>query len=79
MPIINYSCESCGKEFAKIFFDPNDAPKRCPVCDSYTIRELGDAFHADPGMLARYACDSCDSCDTCETCSGDSERSVKFG
>jgi putative FmdB family regulatory protein len=76
MPILNYTCENCGKEFAKIFFDIKDAPNRCPVCDSYSITELGEAFRYDPSILARFACEACDSCDSSGPCSSDNNRSV---
>lgn len=65
MPILKYNCTHCGKEFAKIFLNPEDAPRKCPVCGTEHLVELGDAFSYDEKSLNRYACVSC------ETCGGD--------
>lgn len=67
MPIINYKCNDCGKDFAKIFVEPNGAPKICPVCSSTTITELGSAFSTDFNAFARLSCESCGTCDSCGT------------
>ena len=40
MPILKYKCAGCGKEFAKIFFNPEDAPRHCPVCGDGNIEEV---------------------------------------
>ncbi|MCL5125019.1 MAG: hypothetical protein M1511_11075 [Deltaproteobacteria bacterium] len=73
MPILNYLCEHCGKEFAKIFVDVENAPKRCPVCRSDRIVERGNAFKSDPVLVARLMSESCDTCDSCFSC-GDHAR-----
>ncbi|MGC8660004.1 MAG: FmdB family zinc ribbon protein [Desulfomonilaceae bacterium] len=75
MPILNYLCEDCGKEFAKIFVDVENAPKQCPVCKSDRLVERGDAFRADPGLFTRLTSESCDTCDSCFTC-GENVRSA---
>lgn len=63
MPILNYRCQECGKEFAKILLNPDSAPKRCPVCGAAGPVELGPAFRQDTLSLERTMCMSCDSCD----------------
>lgn len=73
MPILKFHCNDCEKEFAKIFFSPEQAPKTCTVCGSENIREQGAAFHADAQTAARSLGASCDptgeSCgDGCGTC-----------
>jgi putative FmdB family regulatory protein len=62
MPITRYTCQSCGNEFAKIYFTPEGAPKRCPACSSEDFLENGDAFVVDPEVAARTLCVSCESC-----------------
>jgi putative FmdB family regulatory protein len=65
MPILNFKCGDCGKEFAKIFFDPETAPKACPVCGGANLSAIGQAF--DPNARSEQGL-LCTSCDTCETC-----------
>ena len=62
MPISRYKCRKCGKEFAKIYFNLEDAPQKCPVCDAPSLEELGAAFHPDARQMERALCVSCDSC-----------------
>lgn len=79
MPITNYVCESCGKKFAKIFFDMKNAPQKCPVCDSDRIRDIGEAFDSDPALFARLNLGSCDSCESCSSCGDHDWKSVRSG
>lgn len=76
MPILKYKCRECGKEFAKIFSDPSQAPKECTVCRAPDPEELGNAFHTDPQSWARHFCTDCDSCEaeggSCATVVGSS-------
>jgi putative FmdB family regulatory protein len=62
MPILKYQCRDCGNEFAKIFFDPKDAPRACPVCGAEELRELGEAFDYEGISPQRRACISCEAC-----------------
>ena len=64
MPVLKYHCHNCGNEFAKIFFNPEQAPKVCPVCEAPNPDELGPAFNQDTGSITRAMCGSCDSCGT---------------
>jgi putative FmdB family regulatory protein len=69
MPILNYKCRECGKEFAKIFFTEGQAPGVCPVCRATGIEELGPAFNPDRELLARLMGVSCETCGDEGSCS----------
>ncbi|MCA1959180.1 MAG: zinc ribbon domain-containing protein [Desulfomonile sp.] len=60
MPITRYRCRSCGKEFVKIFFEPENAPRACTVCGAVDLEDMGPAF--DATARPRFACASCISC-----------------
>ncbi len=68
MPILKYTCNECGKEFAKIIVKPEFAPKECPVCGHEGIVEAGNAFKVDKEQIARAMGMSCDSCDEDAAC-----------
>ncbi|MEI8182870.1 MAG: FmdB family zinc ribbon protein [Desulfomonile sp.] len=69
MPILKYKCNECGKEFTKIFVNPEKAPRECPVCGSANPEEVGAAFNAEDKSLDRFFCVSCDSCGDESACS----------
>ncbi|MBM4326483.1 MAG: zinc ribbon domain-containing protein [Deltaproteobacteria bacterium] len=62
MPILKYRCSVCEKEFAKIFFRPEAAPRACPVCGAKDPIEMGPAFDSGEQSIARAMCGSCDAC-----------------
>lgn len=62
MPVINYKCSACGKEFAKLFFHEEDAAKICPVCKATDLRELGLAFPEYTESMERFLSVSCEGC-----------------
>lgn len=68
MPILSYRCNECGKEFSKIFFNLERAPRRCPVCGTENLSELGPTFEADEKTVARVFGVSCEGCgdEACE-------------
>ena len=68
MPITKYRCEECGNEFAKIFFTPEQAPRKCPACGTENIVGLGEAFEPDTQQAQRAMCISCDSCSEENSC-----------
>jgi putative FmdB family regulatory protein len=71
MPIVNYKCGSCGKEFAKLFFDEDKAPRVCPVCKSAELEMLGGAFPEDSDTARRFLRASCEECgDDCGSAPG---------
>lgn len=69
MPIINYKCKECGKEFSKIFFTAENAPRQCPVCGASNPEELGPTFQADEQTARRVMGVSCESCVDAGSCS----------
>jgi putative FmdB family regulatory protein len=62
MPILNYKCSHCSKEFSKILVDPKKYPKYCPVCGAANPQEQGTTFNTESKSLERLLCLSCDSC-----------------
>jgi putative FmdB family regulatory protein len=62
MPVVNYKCVACGKEFAKLFFDDKKAAKACPVCKATELSELGLAFPEVNESMERFMSVSCDGC-----------------
>jgi putative FmdB family regulatory protein len=72
MPILTYKCLECGKEFAKIVFKPEDAPKTCLVCEGTELEVGGPAFDANTRSLGSLMCESCDTCDITSSCSSGS-------
>lgn len=70
MPIIRYKCRECGKEFSKIFFTTENAPRECPVCRATNLDELGPTFQADDQTAQRVMGVSCETCADAGSCSG---------
>lgn len=70
MPIKRYRCRACGKEFAKIFFQADQAPRACTVCHAEDLEDLGQAFEAS--CSPRFACASCATCGPDGSCSTES-------
>lgn len=77
MPIYEYFCEDCGKEFEEFIFSDRDEV-RCPQCDGERARKMisrcrtrmgGDISPAGPSgdMGGSGGCSSCGggSCGTC--------------
>lgn len=62
MPIVNYRCGSCGKEFAKLFFSDDNRPKECPVCKAADLTDLGLAFPEYDESAERFMSVSCEGC-----------------
>jgi len=40
MPIFEYKCEKCGKEFEEIVFGSGDGEVKCPACGSSKTGKL---------------------------------------
>jgi putative FmdB family regulatory protein len=74
MPISKFRCSKCAKDFAKIFFRPEDAPGRCPVCGAPDPIEVGPAFSYEGKSLDRLMSVACGTCGE-EHCCGDSSSS----
>ena len=45
MPLYEYSCNKCGKQFEKLVSMSNrDKPQKCPSCDSEDTQKLMSTF-----------------------------------
>jgi len=64
MPIFEYACTSCGREFERLVRPSSPAPQ-CPDCRSEAVRKKLSAFApltgggAAPAMAPAGACGSC--------------------
>jgi putative FmdB family regulatory protein len=68
MPILKYRCTVCGKEFAKIFFKPENSPRQCPVCAAPLPQEIGPAFDHDLRSSNKLVCGTCQACEEQASC-----------
>jgi putative FmdB family regulatory protein len=57
MPIYEYKCERCGKEFERVVFSSDSDHQACPVCGCAETRKLVSVF-ASRG-LSREAVGGC--------------------
>ena len=62
MPILNYKCNNCGNTFPKLVLAPDNAPRKCPACDSADPEYVGEAFSVDEKDMIRRSCMTCDAC-----------------
>lgn len=62
MPIYEYACTSCGKEFEKLVRQSSPAPE-CPDCHSVDLRKKLSTFAA--GHSAAGASELPAACGTC--------------
>jgi putative FmdB family regulatory protein len=69
MPIYEYQCEECTKEFEDLILAGCSEPDTCPQCGSHRITRLVSTFGFVGGSAggAKSACASCSSgrCNTC--------------
>lgn len=63
MPIYEYACAACGKEFEKLVRQSSPAPE-CPVCHSTDLCKKLSAFNAGSGSVA-VASDLPGPCGSC--------------
>ncbi|MER2542099.1 MAG: zinc ribbon domain-containing protein [Candidatus Accumulibacter phosphatis] len=61
MPIYEYACTTCGKEFEKLVRQSSPAPA-CPSCHSVDLRKKLSAFSAITGSGASDFPGPCGSC-----------------
>jgi len=70
MPIFEYHCAKCDKEFEMIVF--RDEKITCPTCNGKKVKKLLSAFsHKSSGQFSSSKGSACTSCSatTCSTCS----------
>lgn len=75
MPIFEYRCEKCGKEFEEVVFKDNEAVA-CPACGSTQTGKLmsccrhKNAANARTGAAMPRSGGGCSSCSggNCSTC-----------
>lgn len=76
MPIYEYSCQECGKQFqARRPMKDADAPIDCPVCGAHHTKRNLSLFFASGGsgaLKGAGGASSCASCSSssCATCGG---------
>ncbi len=63
MPIYEYSCVKCGKQFEVLVRNQTDLPEKCPKCGVGKVVKVFSTFAVSSGHSS-HPCDSC--------CSGDS-------
>jgi putative FmdB family regulatory protein len=73
MPIYEFACDDCGKEFEKLFRSTSvRKPPTCPHCDSRNVHKKFSTFATaggEPGK-GRGGATSCATCSSgsCATC-----------
>ncbi|MDO5483416.1 MAG: zinc ribbon domain-containing protein [Desulfovibrionaceae bacterium] len=69
MPIYEYSCEKCGREFEELVFD--DQPPACPHCGSaHTHKLMSRCAHCSGGSGDYAPSSSSGGGGGCAGCSG---------
>ena len=48
MPIFEYVCENCDRQFEQLFLRPDDLLPECPECGQRRVRKLISAGSASP-------------------------------
>lgn len=44
MPIFEFVCGKCGKEFERLVFSSDIEPVKCPACDSAEVTKILSVF-----------------------------------
>ncbi len=69
MPIYEFDCLKCDKNFEELFYkyDISDEDVKCPHCDSNNVERIISLF-SSPGITKEDSCTSCNS-GSCNSCS----------
>lgn len=70
MPIYEYHCDGCGKDFEVLVFNSSEKIQ-CPDCGSKKVKRLLSGFSAkSDGKVVTAGGDSCSSCSSgnCSSC-----------
>lgn len=68
MPIFEYVCQNCGKEFERLVFR-SDEVVECPECGQQSVNKLMSACAAKIGYKFTSASKPADSCSGCSSTS----------
>ena len=73
MPIYEYDCEKCGREFELLVFD-RGAPVNCPACATGKVKKKMSVFShkSEDNFVSSSGASSCSGCSasSCSGCSG---------
>jgi putative FmdB family regulatory protein len=67
MPLFEYQCEDCGKEFEKIV-PRHDSPAECPKCSSIRVEKQLSVFAVSGSDPSSKSSDSFDAAPGCGRC-----------
>ncbi len=70
MPIYEYTCVQCGREFEKLIFRTSDTVA-CPTCEGHDVKKKFSVFGMKSGStFVSSSGSSCGSCasHSCATC-----------
>lgn len=58
MPLFEYVCKKCGKEFEKLVFSINNEKIECPACKSEDIDKKFSTFSSKNSKNESHSCGS---------------------
>ena len=62
MPLFEYVCKKCGKEFEKLIFSIDGEQIECPSCKSADIEKKFSVFSSKSSKNDSCGCDSSSDC-----------------
>ena len=64
MPILQYKCPHCGKQFDELV-KRHDEEVKCPVCGTAAVRDYGGTVYSATGRPAKKCSGNCKTCGGC--------------